>query len=208
MANISHNDIDRAGVPLDAAPGRHERPGARRPIRYRRTLLWVLIILVLGSVLASVGAPKTAKPVRVAGGLLIGAPVPTFQLQTLSGGVVSLSALRGHPVLLNFWASWCPPCRAEFPLLHGAQVAQGPKGLHVVGVLVNDSPAHARAFMTAHGGIWPVGLDPNNSVAGAYGIGALPESFFIRSNGTLAAANLGELNPTTLRHDLSLIMAR
>jgi thiol-disulfide isomerase/thioredoxin len=129
-----------------------------------------------------------------------GTPVPaTLDLPALrSRGRVDLAGFRGHPVLVNFWASTCAPCVREFPLLARVQAAHRANGLVVLGVLVNDPPAAGRAFAARHGGSWPIAVDQGQRTADAWGVFGLPSTFFIRRDGTLAASKLGELTPAVL----------
>jgi cytochrome c biogenesis protein CcmG/thiol:disulfide interchange protein DsbE len=138
-------------------------------------------------------------------------PAPEFRLAGLDGGAVDLAAYRGRPLLINFWASWCRPCVKEFPLLRAARERHRADGLEVIGVLAtSDSPAKARAFARRNGGTWPVGIDRGGGPAGettiAYGVAGLPETFFVRRDGSLAVLQLGELTEESLRQHLGSIL--
>ena len=136
-----------------------------------------------------------------------GTRAPAVRLPALSGGTVDLASFRGHPVLLNFWASWCDPCKREFPLLRQALAKHRADGLVVVGVLVNDSAANGRAFMRAHHATWPVGVDLHDQAITAYKVNVgLPQSFFVRRDGTLASRQLGELDAADLDAQLAAIL--
>jgi cytochrome c biogenesis protein CcmG, thiol:disulfide interchange protein DsbE len=133
-----------------------------------------------------------------------GKAAPPLRLPTLDGGTLDLAALRGRPVLVNFWATWCEPCVREFPLL--ARAAAAHRRLAVVGVLVQDRTDAARAFIRQHGGGWPVGVDADRRTADAWGVVGLPHTVFVRPDGTLAAHQLGELTPATLDRQLAAIL--
>jgi peroxiredoxin len=135
-----------------------------------------------------------------------GTPAPALRLEGLDGGRVDLAALRGRPVVVNFWATWCDPCVREFPLLRQAAATHRPDRLAVVGVLTNDRPAAARAFVRRHHATWPVGIDPDAATAGRWGAVGLPHTFFIRPDGTLASHQLGELTQAALDRQLALIV--
>jgi cytochrome c biogenesis protein CcmG/thiol:disulfide interchange protein DsbE len=110
-------------------------------------------------------------------------------------------------VLVNFWATWCEPCVREFPLLREAAAAHRAERLALVGVLVEDQPAAARAFIRRHGGGWPVGLDPQGRAAAGWGVTVgLPHTVFVRPDGTLASHQLGELTPASLQRQLAAII--
>ncbi len=138
-------------------------------------------------------------------------PAPTFRLTGLDGGTVDLAAYRGRPLVVNFWASWCRPCVKEFPLLRAARERHRADGLEVIGVLAtSDVPARARTFARRNGGTWPVGIDRGGGPAGettvAYGVAGLPETFFVRRDGSLAVRQLGELSERTLAQHLDGIL--
>jgi cytochrome c biogenesis protein CcmG/thiol:disulfide interchange protein DsbE len=135
-----------------------------------------------------------------------GRPAPALRLPGLDGRPVDLAALRGRPVVVNFWATWCDPCVREFPLLRAAATAHHPDRLAVVGVLTNDHPDAARAFVRRHGATWPIALDPSARTAPAWGAVGLPHTFFLHPDGTLASHHLGELTQATLDRQLATIL--
>ena len=134
-------------------------------------------------------------------------PAPALRLTALDGGTLDLAAYRGRPVLLNFWATWCGPCVREFPLLRRTLDRRRGDGLVVVGVLVNDSASGARRFVREHGGTWPVGVDRGAKAAAAFKAVGLPETVFVRRDGTLATRVLGELTRERLDAQLTPIIA-
>jgi peroxiredoxin len=117
-----------------------------------------------------------------------GTPAPALRLPGMDGGQVDLAALRGRPVVVNFWASWCDPCVREFPRLRQAARTHRADRLAVVGVLSGDTPAAARPFVRRLDATWPMALDPNTTAAAAWGAVGLPHTYFIRADGTLAGA--------------------
>jgi peroxiredoxin len=135
-----------------------------------------------------------------------GTRAPRLALKTLDGGTLDLAAYRGRPVLVNFWATWCAPCVREFPLLRRTLDRRRAQGLVVVGVLVNDSAGNARTFVRQHGGTWPVGIDQGAKAAAAFTAIGLPETVFVRKDGTLATRVLGELTQDRLDAQLAPIL--
>jgi cytochrome c biogenesis protein CcmG/thiol:disulfide interchange protein DsbE len=132
---------------------------------------------------------------------LIGKPAPDFTLQDLEGNVISLSALRGTPVLINFWSTWCPPCIQEHPLLEMA--AEQYRGrVHLLGVIYQDEPATIQRFLDERGSWGPSLIDPENRVGIAYGVFGPPETFFIDAQGVIVDKVIGGLHPQYLRQAL------
>jgi thiol-disulfide isomerase/thioredoxin len=176
-------------------------------------LLAVAAVIPLGAVLLDRGAPggawapRTPPPAATAvQAYPPGRTPPPLKLRTLDGGTLDLAALRGRPVVVNFWATWCEPCVREFPRLARAAAGHRADRLAVVGVLVQDRPDAARAFIRQHGGGWPVGVDADRRTADARGVVGLPHTFFVRPDGTLASHQLGELTPATLDRQLAAIL--
>ena len=147
-----------------------------------------------------------APPAARAQGPAIGQPAADFTLAALQGGEVRLSALRGHPVIINFWASWCRPCIEEFPLLRRAAAEHADDDLAIVGVVYDDGPEAAAAFMEEHGGTWPALLDPGMRIAEAYGIYAPPETYFIGRDGRVVARQIGQFSERSLDEKLAAII--
>jgi cytochrome c biogenesis protein CcmG/thiol:disulfide interchange protein DsbE len=139
------------------------------------------------------GSANTVVPVEVRnGGPQVGDTAPDFTLQTFDGKPVSLSDYRGKPVVLNFWASYCNPCRKEFPLFR-EQLSDHRGDFVVVGVDTKDIGSDAMGFARQQKATWPIVLDDANAVAKAYGVSALPQTFFIRPDGTIAVRYYAEI---------------
>lgn len=133
-----------------------------------------------------------------------GDPAPDFELTTLDGETLRLSDLRGTPVVLNFWASWCTPCRAEFPLLREFhREADGEYA--VVGVDTGDIRGDGEEFARDQRADWPNGFDVDGAVARSYGVNGLPQTFFIDRDGTITARVPAELTESTIRARLAEI---
>lgn len=134
---------------------------------------------------------------------VLGRPAPDVVVQSFEGAQVSLVGLRGRPVVLNFWASWCQPCRQEEgPLKDAAQRWVGTVAF--LGVNIQDSESSARAYLTRARYPYPVG-PPVSGVPPAYGVKAPPETFFIDANGIVVARFLGPLDSALIDRYLQLV---
>lgn len=134
---------------------------------------------------------------------VLGRPAPDIVVQNEDGGRVRLAAFRGRPVVLNFWASWCTPCRQEEgPLKASAKRWMGTVAF--LGVDIQDSPASAREYLAQAQYPYPVG-EPVSGVPAAYGVKAPPETFFIDARGTVAARFVGPLDGGLIDRYLQLV---
>jgi len=135
-----------------------------------------------------------------------GGKAPSFTLTDTGGRPVSLASLAGKPAVINFWATYCPPCRAEMPLLQ-KQVGSQP-GVQLVLVNEGDSSRAARDFLDSLGIHQPALLDSDLGVGHAYGAVALPMTVFIRADGTIAARYIGQLDAAVLASYLSNLVTQ
>jgi len=132
-------------------------------------------------------------------------PAPPFALPTLDGSIFDLAehiATDGRPVVLNLWASWCPPCRAEMPDIDA--VASEHADVLFIGVAVNDDAASARAFAEEIGITYTIAFD-DGTVDDAYQVIALPATFFIKSDGTIAKNHFGVVTVESLNDDIAAL---
>lgn len=167
---------------------------ARVPRRSGRTVLWAalgtgVVVAVLIAVMASARPSSDVS----AKSPLLGRPAPQIAGPGLAGGRYSLSQFRGKWVLVNFMATWCPPCRQEMPqLLTFAHEHAAKKDAIVLTVV--DDPSNAgdlRSYLAAQGARWPAVDAPAATVS--YGLSGLPSSFLVAPNGTVFAYLLGEI---------------
>ena len=123
-------------------------------------------------------------------------PAPVLELASLDGAGFDLAALRGQPVLLNFWATWCPPCVAETPSLVKLDETLRPEGLVVVGLSVDKDRDAVRNFVQRFGIRFPIPLDPTARSAHRYGTFKYPETFFIDRTGNIVKHWIGPVEWT------------
>lgn len=151
--------------------------------------VWVAV-LVLAGFLGLLGFGLT-RDVQKLPSALVDQPAPEFRGETLSGDTLSSGDLRGRVVILNFWASWCVPCRREHAVLQRAERTWEEDRARVVGVVYQDDRAAARRFMDRLGGDWPSVLDPRSRIAIDFGVYGVPETFFLSPDGTVASKHIG-----------------
>jgi cytochrome c biogenesis protein CcmG/thiol:disulfide interchange protein DsbE len=125
----------------------------------------------------------------------IGAPAPAFSAKRMGGGRVSLASLRGKPVVLNFWASWCSPCKGEAAKLQQAWQQYRKQGVVFVGVDYHDVTSDARTFLEHHGVTYPTVLDGSGMIGDRYGLTGVPETYFVNRQGRLVGEHV--LGPIT-----------
>jgi cytochrome c biogenesis protein CcmG, thiol:disulfide interchange protein DsbE len=148
---------------------------------------------------------RTAVPTN-AGEALTGHAAPEFTLPSLDGRCIDLSAYSGRPVVVNFWASWCHPCRQEFPLMRAARARHRGDGLVILGVVHQDIADDARQFARDEHATWPMLFDEHNSVSAEYGVKPIPQTFFIGRDGTISARVFGLSSERQLEHELARII--
>lgn len=144
-------------------------------------------------------------------GLKIGERAPDFQVETLDGDTIALSELRGQPVLLNFWATWCGPCRVEMPDIESVYQTYQAQGFVVIGVNQTTSElamGDVRDFVAETGVTFPIGLDVTNSLNTNYGIFGLPTTFLIDGNGIIVEVWTGLVSGDWLLDSLSQFETR
>ena len=127
--------------------------------------------------------------------------------QAAADGRVGIEELRGTPVVLNFWASWCEPCREEAPVLQSAWEGSAGDGVLVLGLDMQDARPDARAFIEQFGLTYPNVREPGGDVARSYGMTGLPETFFISAQGDVVAHSRGAVGAAQLEQGMAAAMA-
>lgn len=191
----------RIETPVSASAATGRRLELRRLSRRHLVLAAVVpigVLTVLGALLIS-RLPVTSPTA-------VGNQAPDFSLADLDGNPIHLADLRGRPVIVNFWASWCGPCVEEFPLLSEAAVRHADEGLAVIGIVWRDRSEAAREFMARNGASWVAAMDPGERVGREYGILGPPETYFIGRDGTIVARQIGQITAASLDEKLAAII--
>lgn len=124
---------------------------------------------------------------------LVGKPAPEFVLESFNGEEVKLSDFRGKTVLVNFWASWCHPCREEAPLLERAYMSLSGRQVEFIGINIMDDRKSAEEYIKSFGGTFVNIHDPENRIHLDYGVGGVPETFFVNPDGIVTGKHRGPL---------------
>jgi peroxiredoxin len=137
---------------------------------------------------------------------IVGSPAPDFTLKNIKDESITLSDLKGKPVLINFWATWCGPCRVEMPAIEAAYQAHKGEGFTVLAVDADEPKADVVEFVNALDLTFEVLLDPGLAVNDLYRIRAYPSSFFIGRDGVVAAYQIGTMTEPQLADNLDKIL--
>ena len=138
----------------------------------------------------------------------IGDPVPDFQLVALDGSSMNLSDYRGQVVVLNFFASWCAPCRQEAADLEQAWRKYQDADVQFLGIGYKDAPSKAQTFLETFDVTYPVAVETGNSTARAYGVTGVPETFIIDQEGNLVQHFLGAITAAQLSQEIDPLLNR
>lgn len=139
----------------------------------------------------------------------VGFPAPDFSLAGVDGQMVRLSDLRGQPVVLNFWATWCPPCQAEMPALQALADDYTDPGVTVLGINQAETAPQVQAYVQGKGIDFPVVLDSDAAVSQAYRVRSLPTTFFIDRDGVIDEIVIGgPLNRALLESKVQKLLGR
>jgi len=159
--------------------------------RFVALMTWALVLGMFWTVVTRVSPDQTQA--QVGSVPKEGFTAPDFTLSLLDGGEITLSELRGQVVLVNFWTSWCPPCRKEMPAIESVYRNYKDIGLVVIGLnlTAQDSRPDVSAFVQEMGVTFPIALDINNAVGISYRVTALPTSFFIDRKGVIRSVIVG-----------------
>jgi cytochrome c biogenesis protein CcmG, thiol:disulfide interchange protein DsbE len=170
-------------------------PGPQpRPPKSKGRVISVMSVLFFVALLAYALWPQMAVSRTGGASLAPGAPAPGFTVPVYSGGQLSLADLAGSVAVVNFWASWCGPCRLEAPTLQQIWQDYQAKGVRFIGVDIQDTPADAKAFTDEFKITYPNGPDVDNSISHAYRITGVPETFVIGKDGRLARQFIGPVD--------------
>jgi len=189
------SEEDEGMEPVEPEAGQTSPPRDRRWYWVVASLL--PIVFLAGIFGFGLGRDPTRSP-----SVLVGKPAPDFALRDLrTGKVITLASLRGHPVVVNFWATWCPPCREEMPALQ--RVAASEPDVVVLEVDLMEPGDKARSFLDSLGldRLQPV-LDTDGATTRRYGVLSLPSTFFVDKDGVIRHLELSAVTETQIRNGI------
>ena len=162
-------------------------------MQHTQRRIFYSFILALGLLWIYLSMERNASSSAVVAAPQQGFPAPDFELINLDGETVKLSDLRGQAVLVNLWATWCPPCRAEMQSIEKIYIEYKDKGFVVLAVNMTyqDSPEKVSPFVSEQGLTFPILLDENGDMANAYQLRSLPSSYFIDREGVINEVVIG-----------------
>ncbi|MBI4295732.1 MAG: redoxin domain-containing protein [Chloroflexi bacterium] len=173
---------------------------------WRRWMVSGVIMAALTGLLAVQGCASSTGGANLAPAPLTGRTAPDFRLTDLNGNTVTLSKLRGKTVFLNFWASWCVPCREEMPEIQKTYLKYKDKGVVIIGIDLFEPENDVRQFVRDGNYGWTFVIDKTQEVTSTYRVTGIPTSLFIDKNGVIRAMNTGAMHLATIDRMLGLAM--
>lgn len=194
---------------VEQLTGRQKRSARRRSviIVIAVSIINVALLALLGSQLLMPAQDQS----HSASSPLEGHPAPDFTLAALSEHAapkIALASLKGKPLMLNFWASWCDPCKHEAPLLEATWRRVQGQGIVFLGIDFQDAASDGLSFLRTYGITYPNVVDPSGSTAINYGVTGVPETVFIDRHGVIVHKVIGELTEQSLESNLHALLGR
>lgn len=163
-------------------------------------------VAILGLLLVALVFALYSSFVKDPNAVKVGSKAPNFSLEQLHGSELALADLNGKGVVLNFWGTWCEPCKAEMPALQEKYETYKDKGLVVVGVNIGESPITIEPFIKQFGIDFPILLDRKSQITKLYRIGPIPTTFFISPEGKVEDIFIGQLNEAMIESKVEKIL--
>lgn len=201
--------------PVNEAGAEKVLPGRKKNYK-RRVILFIIVSLVNAGLLALLWSqlltpaqnPSSAGNTQ-SDSQLLGRPAPDFSLPVLSAhssSTIRLTSLKGKPIMLNFWASWCDPCKREAPLLQATWRRVQSQGIIFLGIDFQDAQSDGLNFLRTYGITYPSVVDGTGATAINYGVSGVPETFFLNRQGIIVSKVVGQLTEQTLQSNLQALL--
>jgi thiol-disulfide isomerase/thioredoxin len=191
--------------PQPITSGKQQRAIRRRQTQIRSlVMIFGGLLILVAAVIFLVGKPSEATnrlyPPK------IGQAMPDLALKDLSGGTVRLSDFAGRPVLINAWATWCPPCRAEMPLLNDYYLKHRENGFVILAVNAGENQSLVDQFISQAGFNFPVLLDPDSASLSRLGVFSFPTSILVGRDGIVKKIHVGIITPETMQNEIAPLL--
>ena len=192
-------DDTAAEPPIESASGAEaDAPRRVSPLRVAAIIIVVAGVLGLAALLA-LGLANRSPVTGRSGATRIDKPAPPINIPLYGGGVLTPEDYAGRPVVVNFWASWCGPCRQEAPIFEQLSQEYSERGVLFIGVNIQDAEADAEAYLSEFTISYPNGSDEDGSISIDYGVIGIPVTFFINRDGIVQRRWAGVMRETQLR---------
>ncbi|MBP7687106.1 MAG: TlpA family protein disulfide reductase [Thermoflexales bacterium] len=187
------------------------REARKQQQRAERRKAQVQSVAVIGGLIAIIGlvlALSFSAPTVSVGRAVIGKPISDFSLTDINGVTHKISDYKGRPVLINAWATWCPPCRAEMPDLHAFYLKHQAEGFEMLAINSGESQSVVASFIQQMGFTFPALVDQNKAVLNGLGIDGLPTSILVGRDGTVKYIHVGGLTPEMINTQLAALITQ
>lgn len=179
---------------------KRQKSRERRMVLAPAAFLWLGAGFVMVGILLWLGLRVTSEEngVSLNAAAAVGSPAPDFELKNLVGNDVTLADYRGNVVVVNFWATWCPPCRAEMPGIQAVYDTYKDQGMIVLAVNAQEDQDTIQSFVMETGFTFPILPDPYGQAIRAYGVRSFPATFVIDREGRIDTIHQGQITPDEL----------
>ena len=177
-------------------------------MNFRKWIVPGIVVLVVVGFAALLVAGLNAKeaPTGASGVARVSHPANDFTMQTFDGGEITLSGLKGQPVIVNFWASWCPPCREEATTLERTWQKYKDQGVTFIGVDIQDKLEDGLDYVSEYHVTYPNGQDLDGRITIDYGVGGIPVTFFIDKDGMISSRWVGAISQSLLEERIEELL--
>jgi peroxiredoxin len=191
--------------PQSTSARKQQRASRRKQAQTRSLMLILGGLLILAAAVIYLARQPANTTTRLSPPQ-IGQPMPDLALNDLSGELVRLSDYAGQPVLINAWATWCPPCRAEMPLLNEYYLQHKGEGFVILAVNAGETHSLVDEFISQTGFNFPVLLDPDSESLSRMGVFSFPTSILVGRDGTVKKIHVGIITPETMQNEIAPLL--